>query len=66
MDKQEQAASITEALTVFFEEPFWVGVFERTTEGKLSVCRITFGAEPRDYEVQAFISAFWHINFNVI
>ncbi len=22
-------------LTVFFEEPFWVGIFERTSEGKL-------------------------------
>ena len=38
-------------LTVFFEEPFWVGVFERISEGKLSVCKVTFGAEPKDYEV---------------
>ena len=42
-------------LTVFFEEPFWIGVFERISEGKLSVCKITFGAEPKDYEVYAFI-----------
>ena len=42
-------------LTVFFEEPFWVGVFERISDGKLSVCKITFGAEPRDYEVWDFI-----------
>ena len=26
-------------LTVFFEEPFWVGVFERVSDGKLSVCK---------------------------
>lgn len=26
-------------LTVFFEEPFWVGVFECVSGGKLSVCR---------------------------
>ena len=38
-------------LTVFFAEPFWIGVFERISEGKLSVCKITFGAEPKDYEV---------------
>ena len=38
-------------LTVFFEEPFWVGIFECTSEGKLSVCKVTFGAEPKDYEV---------------
>ncbi len=32
-------------LTVFFEDPFWVGVFERVSDGKLSVCKVTFGAE---------------------
>ena len=42
-------------LTVFFEEPFWVGVFERISEGKLSVCKVTFGAEPKDYEVRDFV-----------
>ena len=42
-------------LTVFFEEPFWVGVFERISDGKLSVCKVTFGAEPKDYEVWDFI-----------
>ena len=26
-------------LTVFFEEPFWVGVFERIENGRLSVAR---------------------------
>ena len=33
-------------LTVYFEEPFWVGVFERIEDGKLSVAKVTFGAEP--------------------
>ena len=42
-------------LTVFFEDPFWIGVFERISEGKLSVCKVTFGAEPRDYEVYGFV-----------
>ena len=42
-------------LTVFFEEPFWVGVFERISEGKLSVCKVTFGAEPKDYEIYEFV-----------
>ncbi len=42
-------------LTVYFEEPFWVGVFERISDGKLSVCKVTFGAEPKDYEVWGFI-----------
>lgn len=42
-------------LTVFFEDPFWVGVFERTEEGRLSVCKVTFGAEPTDAEVLQFV-----------
>ena len=42
-------------LTVFFDEPFWVGVFERTENGKLSAAKTVFGAEPKDYEVYAFI-----------
>ena len=46
-------------LTVFFAEPFWVGVFERISEGKLSVCKVTFGAEPKDYEVYAFLLQNW-------
>ena len=43
------------SLTVFFEDPFWVGVFERIEDGKLSVCKVTFGAEPKDYEVWDYI-----------
>ena len=42
-------------LTVFFEEPFWIGVFERISEGQLSVCKVTFGAEPKDYEIYDFV-----------
>ena len=42
-------------LTVFFEDPFWVGMFECVSEGKLSVCKVTFGAEPKDYEVYEFV-----------
>ena len=43
------------SLTVFFEDPFWVGVFERTEDGSLSACKVTFGAEPKDYEVREFV-----------
>lgn len=42
-------------LTVFFEDPFWVGVFERQAQGALTVCKVTFGAEPKDGEVYAFV-----------
>ena len=42
-------------LTVYFDDPFWAGVFERMEDGKLSVCKVTFGAEPKDYEVWDFV-----------
>ena len=42
-------------LTVFFDDPFWVGVFERIEDSKLSVCKVTFGAEPKDYKVWEFV-----------
>ena len=42
-------------LSVFFDEAFWVGVFERREDGKLSVAKVTFGAEPKDYEVYDFV-----------
>lgn len=42
-------------LWVFFEAPFWVGVFEQVSEGRLSGCKVTFGAEPKDYEVLEFV-----------
>ena len=42
-------------LTVYFEDPFWVGVFERIEDGKLSVCKVTFGEEPKDYKVRDYV-----------
>lgn len=38
-----------------FEEPFWVGIFERVENGKLSVSKVTFGTEPKDYEIWEFV-----------
>lgn len=46
---------VTTVLTVFFEDPFWVGVFERIEDGKLSAAKVTFGAEPKDHEVYDLI-----------
>lgn len=47
------------SLTVFFEDPFWVGVYERTDGGRYEACKITFGAEPKDYEVWDFLLKNW-------
>ena len=46
-------------LTVYFEEPFWVGVFERIENGRLAVAKVTFGAEPKDYEIQEYIQRYY-------
>ena len=46
---------VTGKLTVLFEEPFWVGLFERIEDGRLTALKVTFGAEPKDYEVYEFI-----------
>ena len=44
------------ACTVFFEDPFWVAVFERTgADGCYSAAKTTFGAEPKSFEVLAFV-----------
>lgn len=42
-------------ITVFFEEPFWVGIFEREESKHIEVMRVVFGAEPREIEVFQFI-----------
>ena len=65
MDKINEWISVSGKLTVFFEDPFWVGVFERVSDGKLSVCKVTFGAEPKDYEIYAFIlKNYYHLRFS--
>ena len=47
--------SVKAKLTVYFENPFWVGVFERSSACRLEVCRIVFGSEPKDEEIYVFI-----------
>lgn len=45
---------VTLRLNVFFEDPFWVGVVERVEDGELSAAKVTFGPEPKSYEVYHF------------
>ena len=37
---------IESVLTVYFDDPFWVGLYERMADEQLDVCKITFGTEP--------------------
>ncbi len=46
-------------LTVYFEDPFWVGLFLRGGGGTWEACKVTFGPEPKDYEVYAFLLENW-------
>ena len=48
------------SLTILFENPFWIGLYERIDGDKYEVCKITFGAEPKDYEVYDFLLKNWH------
>lgn len=52
-------------LTVYFADPFWVGVIERIAGGHLSAAKITFGAEPKDYEIAGSIQRhFYELRFS--
>lgn len=52
-------------LTVLFDPPFWIGLFEREWEGRYEACRVVFGAEPRDFEVYAYVlDRYTHLAFS--
>jgi hypothetical protein len=41
--------------TVYFDDPFWIGVCERQDEDGYSVARVVFGGEPSDAALYQFI-----------
>lgn len=51
---------ISGRLTVYFENPFWVGIFETIINGRVSAAKVTFGAEPKDQEIYEFISMHYY------
>lgn len=52
--------SVTVKLTVYFDDPFWIGVVERFQGDRLAVAKVTFGAEPKDYEVRDHVLKSYH------
>ena len=50
---------IMSSLTVFFDSPFWVGVYQRCTGSRIEAARVVFGAEPKDAEVYAYFLEHW-------
>ena len=47
------------SLTVYFDPPFWVGLYQREDGVGCQVCKITFGGEQRDQEVLAWLLNHW-------
>ena len=47
------------SLTILFDPPFWVGLYERTEGDRYEVCKVTFGAEPKDNQVYEFYLRSW-------
>ena len=43
------------SMSIICPSEIWVGVFERISEGELSVCKVTFGEGPKDYEIYDFV-----------
>ncbi|KEH92994.1 YjdF family protein [Clostridium massiliodielmoense] len=42
-------------LTVCFNGMFWVGLFERVYDDQYEISKVTFGSEPKDYDIYNFI-----------
>ena len=51
---------VSSTLTVYYDGQFWVGTFERVENGRLSACRVVFGAEPSNEEIQELICKRWN------
>ena len=47
------------SITIRFEDPFWVCLYERKGGGLYEACKFPFGAEPGDQEVYAFLLENW-------
>ncbi|NFN86010.1 DUF2992 family protein [Clostridium sporogenes] len=34
-------------LIVLFDDPFWIGIFEKDEDSKFQICKVVFGEEPK-------------------
>lgn len=55
MLKEKRGSCGSNHLTVFFEDPFWVGVVERQEDDTLHAARHIFGSEPSPPQVLEFV-----------
>jgi hypothetical protein len=53
------------SLTVLFDNPFWIGVFEIIENQEFKVCKLTFGPEPREEEtLELILYKFYSLKFS--
>ncbi len=56
---------VKDSFLVYFEDPFWVGVIETCYKNQLSVSKVTFGPEPKEYQVYEFLNRkFYRLKFS--
>ncbi len=46
--------------TVFFDDPFWTGIFTLTGNGKVKFARVIFGDEPSDPELYEYFLKYYN------
>jgi hypothetical protein len=52
-------------LTVYFDDPFRVGIFEREEENGYCVSRLIFGTEPTDVQLYEYVQrGYVHLDFS--
>ncbi|WP_294377863.1 YjdF family protein [uncultured Clostridium sp.] len=57
----------TVKLTILFNNPFWIGVFEKYEGEEYEACKVTFGAEPKEAEVYDFVlKNYYRLKFKMI
>lgn len=54
-------------LTILFSSPFWIGIFEKSEGEEYEACKVTFGAEPKDFDVYDYILRnYYKLKFKMI
>ena len=48
------------SFTVFFEDPFWIGLLEYREQQLLYLKRIVFGSEPSELAVYQWLKGCWY------
>lgn len=54
--KKDSKKNTSIKIRVFFEAPFYVGIFERADNKKIYVAKVTFGKEPKEKELNSYLN----------